>query len=634
MIRRLVLLGVSLAVLACASAGASRAGPAQSPHVIVSLSFDDGRVSQYSVRSVLASHGMQATFFVNTDGIDGPNSMTWQQLHDLASDGNEIGGHTLDHVDLTTVSLDEATRQVCDDRAALIAHGFSPVSFAYPYGAFNPDVEQIVQDCGYSSARSVGGLWNACSGCAYAETIPPLDPFDTRSAGSPVASTPLSELESYVTEAEDHGGGWVQMEFHSICDGCDEYSTPIATLSAFLDWLQPRAATGTVVETVQQALEGGSEPPPVDATPPVTSIACNGGPCTSDAYAAAVSVSLSATDDDSGVAATRYTIDGSDPTTTSPPYTAPFTVTQTTTVKYRSWDQNGNIENTHAQTITITPPPPPPAPSGGGGAGGGGGGGGTAPDLAVTLSASMPTVTTGDTVVYRVEVRLKNPTQTSGVTWAIVTDTLPAGVELVSTKVNRGSGCTGTSTLTCNLDFLSGYLVGVVEITVRVATAGPQVNLATVTALEPDPDYSNNTASVTVVGVQPLPPTLAGPAVPAPKLTQQRPASAAVVRASRTGRFATVVTRVSVNRRTTVTLTARNLTTGGQLTLQPGTRLAATTLRRAAPIVRAATTGAQTFTVEAMLPARQIVRGTAYELVVTATDATGGTSRLTIRFRS
>ena len=47
------------------------------------------------------------------------------------------------------------------------------------------------------------------------------------------------------------------MEFHSICDGCDEYSTPIATLSAFLDWLQPRAATGTIVETVQQALEAG-----------------------------------------------------------------------------------------------------------------------------------------------------------------------------------------------------------------------------------------------------------------------------------------------------------------------------------------------------------------------------------------
>ena len=186
-------------------------------------------------------------------------------------------------------------------------------------------------------------------------------------------------------------------------------------------------------------------------------------------------MSLSATDDDSGVAATRYTIDGSDPTTTSPLYTAPFTVTQTTTVKYRSWDQNGNIEDTHAQTITITPPPRPPAPSGGGGAGSGGGGGGTAPDLAVSVSASMPTVTTGDTVVYRVEVRLKNPTQTSGVTWAIVTDTLPAGVELVSTKVNRGSGCTGTSTLTCNLDFLSGYLVGVVQVAeFRLRPRGPR----------------------------------------------------------------------------------------------------------------------------------------------------------------
>ena len=66
-------------------------------------------------------------------------------------------------------------------------------------------------------------------------------------------------VEGYVTQAEQHGGGWVQLVFHDMCStGCtgDDYSTTPAMLGQFLDWLQPRAANGTVTETVNQALDG------------------------------------------------------------------------------------------------------------------------------------------------------------------------------------------------------------------------------------------------------------------------------------------------------------------------------------------------------------------------------------------
>jgi hypothetical protein len=39
------------------------------------------------------------------------------------------------------------------------------------------------------------------------------------------------------------------------CTG-DDYSTTPAMVGQFLDWLQPRAANGTVTETVNQALGG------------------------------------------------------------------------------------------------------------------------------------------------------------------------------------------------------------------------------------------------------------------------------------------------------------------------------------------------------------------------------------------
>jgi hypothetical protein len=56
------------------------------------------------------------------------------------------------------------------------------------------------------------------------------------------------------------------------------------------------------------------------------------------------------------VLATRYTTDGSDPTTTSTPYSVPFTVSTTTTVKFRSWDIAGNVETTRTTKIQVQPP--------------------------------------------------------------------------------------------------------------------------------------------------------------------------------------------------------------------------------------------------------------------------------------
>jgi Chitobiase/beta-hexosaminidase C-terminal domain len=50
----------------------------------------------------------------------------------------------------------------------------------------------------------------------------------------------------------------------------------------------------------------------------------------------------------------RYTVDGSDPTASSPSYSGPFTVSTTTTVNYRAWDMAGNVEATKTQRIQRT----------------------------------------------------------------------------------------------------------------------------------------------------------------------------------------------------------------------------------------------------------------------------------------
>jgi Fe-S cluster biogenesis protein NfuA len=56
-------------------------------------------------------------------------------------------------------------------------------------------------------------------------------------------------MESYVTQAENNGGGWVVLVIHGVCDGCEAQSVTVQHLTEFLDWLQPRSSVGTVVKT-------------------------------------------------------------------------------------------------------------------------------------------------------------------------------------------------------------------------------------------------------------------------------------------------------------------------------------------------------------------------------------------------
>ncbi len=220
-------------------------------NTVVSIEFDDGYPSQFQTSAMLVTHGMRGTYYINSGETWG---MSWSQIHALADAGHEIGGHTLNHPDLTSLSTAEATRQVCDDRNNLIAQGFAATSFAYPYGKNNASVQQIVQNCGYSSGRDVTG---------NTETIPPQNPFRTRTPQNVDQDLSLSDVEGFVTQAENNGGGWVQLVFHDICSpggNCDFYSMPPATFNTLLDWLQPRAANGTVVKTVGEVM-GGSGPP-------------------------------------------------------------------------------------------------------------------------------------------------------------------------------------------------------------------------------------------------------------------------------------------------------------------------------------------------------------------------------------
>ena len=67
--------------------------------------------------------------------------------------------------------------------------------------------------------------------------------------------TTVATVEGYVTAAEKHGGGWVQLLIHHLCNGCDAYSMTVPDFTAFVDWLQGEVASGrVVVKTTDQVI--------------------------------------------------------------------------------------------------------------------------------------------------------------------------------------------------------------------------------------------------------------------------------------------------------------------------------------------------------------------------------------------
>ncbi|MGH7921453.1 MAG: polysaccharide deacetylase family protein, partial [Candidatus Dormibacteraceae bacterium] len=122
----------------------------------VALTFDDGHADFYTAAyPILQAHQFSATAFIISGFIDDANgdSMRSWQLIDISHHGIEIGAHTFNHLDLTTLSPSQLTMELVNPKAKLEQlTGQSVLDFAYPAGAYNATVIQAVQAAGYQSA--------------------------------------------------------------------------------------------------------------------------------------------------------------------------------------------------------------------------------------------------------------------------------------------------------------------------------------------------------------------------------------------------------------------------------------------------------------------------------------------------
>jgi len=131
-------------------------GEARCPARAVALTFDDGYEDAFTtVLPTLQRYSFTATFFIISGIVGQPGYMSWEQLAALRDAGMEIGAHTIDHLDLTSLDLAESEHQITQSKADLERElKIGVVSFCYPTGLYNAAIEEQVRAAGYMSATT------------------------------------------------------------------------------------------------------------------------------------------------------------------------------------------------------------------------------------------------------------------------------------------------------------------------------------------------------------------------------------------------------------------------------------------------------------------------------------------------
>lgn len=133
----------------------------------VALTFDDGIADNRStLLPVLRSEGVPATVFVATGYIGGHHPdvpevpmLGEADLLALRDAGVEIGSHSHDHRDLTTLPFADILADLRESRRMLAAVlGEEPRVLAYPFGRADDETRRAARQAGFAFAARAEGL--------------------------------------------------------------------------------------------------------------------------------------------------------------------------------------------------------------------------------------------------------------------------------------------------------------------------------------------------------------------------------------------------------------------------------------------------------------------------------------------
>lgn len=124
------------------------------PSKPIIITFDDGYEDNFlTALPIMEKHHMKATVFVVPGLMNTPDYLSWQQAAAMQERHTEIGSHTMNHVGLGEISLEEQKNELLNSKLAIESHLGRAVNFlAYPYGQFTTVTQQVLKDTGYRGA--------------------------------------------------------------------------------------------------------------------------------------------------------------------------------------------------------------------------------------------------------------------------------------------------------------------------------------------------------------------------------------------------------------------------------------------------------------------------------------------------
>ncbi len=126
------------------------------PEKRVAITFDDGSETDLlAVAPILQQAGFSATFYITAGWLGQPGHLTPTQLTELASQGFEIGSHSITHAYLTDVDDRTLRHETANAKTALEQIIGKPVEhFSCPGGRYNGRVANAVRAAGFRTVAT------------------------------------------------------------------------------------------------------------------------------------------------------------------------------------------------------------------------------------------------------------------------------------------------------------------------------------------------------------------------------------------------------------------------------------------------------------------------------------------------
>lgn len=130
------------------------------------ITFDDSNLDNYNFAfPIMQKYEFTGVLYVVGGYLGAENFINAQQAKEMANAGWEIGSHSMNHFDLSTITSDERWYEIHGSREFLEKEiGVPVLTFAYPFGVYDCGIMDTTYNAGYLTGM---GLGNSNDQCTY-----------------------------------------------------------------------------------------------------------------------------------------------------------------------------------------------------------------------------------------------------------------------------------------------------------------------------------------------------------------------------------------------------------------------------------------------------------------------------------